>query len=264
MKSGSISRLVERLTHPTWIDVGYRDSFLLTFRSFTSPSALLSLLIERFHSRSEEMAQEKDKVDPIQLRVMGVLKAWAEQMEDFVVDSELALKLDTLFQGIWARYMKIDKCSLFYPHIFFFIFSSFRQRCRELPVSESICESDKSGNPKEIPRFGYSSEPSVVMLSLSSLPTLSSLSLISFIYSTLSSVHFLSITLSSRCCRPISSLRLTDDFSSFDRRFIFGATCAAALTLAPSEMHESQLSRILQSGLVQAKSECTEPSRSHS
>ena len=116
MRAGSLPRLVERLTHPAWLNVGYRDAFLLTFRSFTNPTELLSLLIERYHSvdvaqRKEEKEREeesekgkkekeKESVGGVQLKVMGVLKAWIEQTDDFVTDSGLVAQLDTLLQGV--------------------------------------------------------------------------------------------------------------------------------------------------------------------
>lgn len=46
-RGGTLAKLVERLTFPNHVNTHYMQHFLLTYRTFTTPTELLSLLSER-------------------------------------------------------------------------------------------------------------------------------------------------------------------------------------------------------------------------
>jgi hypothetical protein len=77
VKGGTLSKLVERLTLPDHGDPTFVRTFLLTYRSFTSPMELLLLIINRFYT---PIADENDLdlrrtiQKPIRLRLFAVLK----------------------------------------------------------------------------------------------------------------------------------------------------------------------------------------------
>jgi len=94
VKSASLKRLVEHLTNGEYPDTHLRDSFLMTYQSFTTPMELLTLLRHRF----SELARVPDtalksvlqELKRDQLRVISVLKAWLEKFfRDFEDDPDL-------------------------------------------------------------------------------------------------------------------------------------------------------------------------------
>ena len=86
---------------------------MLTFRSFTTPSELLELLINRYHIQppGEATAEERSEFDKVQnvvrLRVFNVLKNWLNGgYYDFSADEELKTKLRDFIQKEMALSMK--------------------------------------------------------------------------------------------------------------------------------------------------------------
>ncbi|KAJ3109814.1 hypothetical protein HDU97_000044 [Phlyctochytrium planicorne] len=85
VKGGRLDSLVERLTLHDYYDSAFMQTFLLTYRSFTTSSILFRLLERRFVIQppqglsTEEMSDwVKRKRTPIQLRVFNVMKSWIE------------------------------------------------------------------------------------------------------------------------------------------------------------------------------------------
>ena len=91
MRGATLNKLVEKLTPPGTPDLKYLKTFLVTYRSFTTPDVLLEKLIERFnvpdlptHTNSTISDQEwKSQVLQIKLRVGNVLRQW---LADFIYD----------------------------------------------------------------------------------------------------------------------------------------------------------------------------------
>ena len=81
---GTLNKLVERLTDDKTHDLNYVKTFLLTYRSFTTPEILLKKIIERYHVPRPVNAAfedfERNIKRPIQLRVCNVLKQWIEKV----------------------------------------------------------------------------------------------------------------------------------------------------------------------------------------
>ncbi|GAA6037621.1 hypothetical protein JCM8097_006147 [Rhodosporidiobolus ruineniae] len=92
VSGGTLPCLVERMTlHDTTIDAGFSNTFLLTFRMFTTPLELARLLFARFDLSPptdpetgaplsvDEMKQwTASKLTPIRLRIYNLFKTWVE------------------------------------------------------------------------------------------------------------------------------------------------------------------------------------------
>ncbi|BGP65911.1 Ras guanine nucleotide exchange factor bud5 [Rhodotorula toruloides] len=92
VSGGTLPCLVERMTlHDTTIDAAFSDTFLLTFRMFTTPLELARLLWARFdlspprhpETGAELSADElkqwtAQKLTPIRLRIYNLFKTWVE------------------------------------------------------------------------------------------------------------------------------------------------------------------------------------------
>jgi hypothetical protein len=84
--AATIPKLIELLTYEAYPDTLYTKAFLLTYRSFITPTELLERLILRYClsppdsiSNEGEIYQIKKKRQvPIRLRVLNVLKYWVE------------------------------------------------------------------------------------------------------------------------------------------------------------------------------------------
>ena len=86
IKCATLTKLIERLTHEKIQDLTIRYVFLLTYRSFTTPTELLTKLTNRYYvplppnlTPSELELFKKNKLAPIQIKVCSVLKNWLEE-----------------------------------------------------------------------------------------------------------------------------------------------------------------------------------------
>eukprot|EP00999_Lentomonas_sp_LEN2_P002525 NODE_40_length_2872_cov_41.807650_g24_i0.p1 GENE.NODE_40_length_2872_cov_41.807650_g24_i0~~NODE_40_length_2872_cov_41.807650_g24_i0.p1 ORF type:complete len:741 (-),score=141.07 NODE_40_length_2872_cov_41.807650_g24_i0:605-2827(-) len=109
VKSGELSKLVERLTWHRHPDPVFAAAFLLTYRAFTTPRQLLTELVKRFSLKAPEDkgltdAQkelfEMDIAHPVRLRVFSILKNWADKHYlDFHEDPTLLSELEQFLNG---------------------------------------------------------------------------------------------------------------------------------------------------------------------
>ncbi|AEO68966.1 534c7d71-9a7e-4081-a468-76549fb1a145 [Thermothielavioides terrestris] len=83
VKGGSLLALTEQLTRHDKLDPSFNNTFLLTYRSFTTARELFELLVKRFTIQPPEgLTQEeyelwKDrKLKPVRFRVVNIIKSW--------------------------------------------------------------------------------------------------------------------------------------------------------------------------------------------
>ncbi len=83
LRGGTLTGLVEQLTRHDRLDSQFKDTFLLTYRSFTTASELFEMLVKRFSIQPPYgLAQENYqtwvdmKQKPIRFRVVNILKSW--------------------------------------------------------------------------------------------------------------------------------------------------------------------------------------------
>jgi len=89
VRTATVAKLVERLTHEKYPDILFRQAFMVTYRSFATPDEVLGLLKARYSDDSCEMSSR------IKLRVVATVKYWLESHPyDFVQDKELAESLE--------------------------------------------------------------------------------------------------------------------------------------------------------------------------
>ncbi|RKF80927.1 Cell division control protein 25 [Golovinomyces cichoracearum] len=91
LKGGTLIALVEQLTRHDKLDSNFNNTFLLTYRSFTTAHDLFFLLVQRFQIQPPAGIAQSDyevwrdrKQRPIRFRVVNILKSWFENfwMED--------------------------------------------------------------------------------------------------------------------------------------------------------------------------------------
>lgn len=91
VKGGTLLALVEQLTRHDKLDSSFNNTFLLTYRSFTSARELFELLVKRFGIQPPEGLSQQDyemwrdrKQKLIRFRVVNILKNWFDNfwMED--------------------------------------------------------------------------------------------------------------------------------------------------------------------------------------
>ncbi|KAI9894025.1 MAG: hypothetical protein M1814_004795 [Vezdaea aestivalis] len=85
LRGGTLAALVEQLTRHDSRDAGFNNTFLLTYRSFTTASELFEILVERFTiqppsglNNSELQVWVKNKQTIIRFRVVNILKSWVD------------------------------------------------------------------------------------------------------------------------------------------------------------------------------------------
>eukprot|EP00002_Diphylleia_rotans_P008724 TRINITY_DN1872_c0_g1_i1.p1 TRINITY_DN1872_c0_g1~~TRINITY_DN1872_c0_g1_i1.p1 ORF type:complete len:728 (-),score=130.63 TRINITY_DN1872_c0_g1_i1:227-2410(-) len=85
IRTASLNKLVERLTAEKNADSNFVKTFIMTYRSFTTPEKLLYKLLRRYRvpcdsdlSADDRQAWDREVQRPIQLRVCSVLKMWLE------------------------------------------------------------------------------------------------------------------------------------------------------------------------------------------
>lgn len=101
IKGGTVSKLLAAVTHEGSTDTENLQAFLLTYRSFTTPSDFLEKLRARFQIQPPPYIDEETlnkfvttRQRPIRLKVVNVLKSWINHhYYDFELDSNLVLSL---------------------------------------------------------------------------------------------------------------------------------------------------------------------------
>jgi son of sevenless-like protein len=101
VKGGSLIALVEQLTRHDKLDANFNNTFLLTYRSFTSARELFELIVQRFNTQPPEGLSQADyeqwrdrKLKPIRFRVVNILRSWLDSfwMEDYNEESKQLLR----------------------------------------------------------------------------------------------------------------------------------------------------------------------------
>jgi son of sevenless-like protein len=91
LKGGTLMALVEQLTRHDKLDSSFNNTFLLTYRSFTTARELFEMLVRRFQIQPPDGMAPNDydvwrdrKQKPIRFRVVNILKSWFDNfwMED--------------------------------------------------------------------------------------------------------------------------------------------------------------------------------------
>lgn len=83
LRGGTLVALVEQLTRHDRLDPGFNNTFLLTYRSFTTASEFFEMLVKRFSIQPPRGVSDEDyktwvdkKQKPIRFRVVNILKSW--------------------------------------------------------------------------------------------------------------------------------------------------------------------------------------------
>ena len=83
LRGGTLIALVEQLTRHDRLDAHFNNTFLLTYRSFTTATELFEMLVKRFSiqpppriSQEEYNTWVEKKQKPIRFRIVNILKTW--------------------------------------------------------------------------------------------------------------------------------------------------------------------------------------------
>ncbi|CAG8050231.1 unnamed protein product [Penicillium nalgiovense] len=100
LKCGTLAGLVEHLTRHDKLDASFNNTFLLTYRSFTTATELFELLVQRFNIQPPFGLNQDDmqmwidrKQKPIRFRVVNILKSW---FDHFWMEPNDELHMDLL------------------------------------------------------------------------------------------------------------------------------------------------------------------------
>lgn len=135
IKGATLVKLIERLTYYLYPDPAFVRTFLITYRHFCTPRELMDLLIERFNiphpskvyidaATDKELSSEIDKfqknsqredwkryrkeyVQPVQFRVLNVLRHWVDNhFYDFEKEPELLYTLMNFLEHVQEKPMR--------------------------------------------------------------------------------------------------------------------------------------------------------------
>jgi len=91
--AGSLNRLVELLAPEEEVDLTYVRAFLVTYQLFTTSSALLAKLSQRYNVPRDPTVPDDEwrkRVLPIQIRVVNVIKSWIEEFHSDFDDTTVS------------------------------------------------------------------------------------------------------------------------------------------------------------------------------
>jgi len=112
IRAASLEKLIERLTHEKFPDPQLVNTFLLTYRTFSTAKEVIDLLAMRFNVPRPVNAELHDrynsvKTTPIRLRVFNVLKTWVERyFHECLQDQEFLSAFEKLTDKMSASAME--------------------------------------------------------------------------------------------------------------------------------------------------------------